>query len=172
MNTYNNYQNDFNYQTNMLPNEMYNIPQSAMQDNTVGKGKYPHYMTDNKNVNMNGYSTINLYDPYEGFIRGNLFPQLYDQYKLNRPFEIKPLNEQAELLTNYDALCFATIDLSIYLDVHPEDRTAIELFNNYQNEKKQLLKHYESKYGPLTLDSEALNTYPWAWDNKPWPWEN
>ena len=34
------------------------------------------------------------------------------------------------------------------------------------------MDEYENKYGPLVLDSNSLNTYPWAWDDKPWPWEN
>ena len=43
-----------------------------------------------------------LYEPYQGFIRGNLFENLYDPYKVNGPYEIKPMNEQAELLTYID----------------------------------------------------------------------
>ena len=32
-----------------------------------------------------------------------------------------------------------------------------------------VVRDYENKYGPLTLDSESLNKYPWAWDGKlPW----
>ena len=35
----------------------------------------------------------------------------------------------------------------------------------------QLLKQYENKFGPMGITSDALNMYPWAWDNRPWPWE-
>ena len=38
------------------------------------------------------------YDVYDGFIRGNMFKNLYKPYKKNEPFDIKPMNEQAELL--------------------------------------------------------------------------
>ena len=145
-----------------------------------GVNDYYNYMNNNYNQplynqqsfnNMNK-SSSNIYDPYVGFISGNMFPDLYNAYKLANPLDIEPMNEQAELLTSIDALCFACIDLNLYLDLYPEDKSAIELFNNYREEKKNLEKEYESKYGPLFISSDALNTFPWAWDNSPWPWQN
>ena len=116
--------------------------------------------------------TTNLYDPYQGFIRGNMFKDLYDPYKLNNPYNIEPANDQAKMLTSIDALSFAMIDLNLYLDIYPNSKEYIDLFNRYRIEKNNLVKEYENKYGPLTLDSDANNTYPWAWDRMPWPWEN
>ena len=143
MNNYINYPKNYNYQTNMLPN----MPHQNMVNNQ-------------------------LFTPYEGFIRGNMFKNLYDPYKLDRPFDIQPMNEQAEMLTSLDSLGFALIDLNLYLDVFPDDKTALETYNQYRKQKEELLKKYENKYGPIVLSSDALNVYPWAWDNKPWPWEN
>ena len=48
----------------------------------------------------------------------------------------------------------------------------IDLFNQYKNEANKMKTEYESKYGPLLLNSESTNTYPWAWNKCPWPWEN
>ena len=145
MNNYVNYPKNYNFQTNMMQNKMYH---------------------------MNDCNSNNLFNPYEGFIRGNMFPNLYDPYKNQKPFPIQPANEQAEMLTNLDALGFAMIDLNLYLDVNPDDRSAIDLYNQYRNQKEKLMNEYQSKYGPILLSSQALNTYPWAWDNRPWPWEN
>lgn len=147
MNNYLNYPKNYNYQPNIIPNI---TPQP----------------------NMNNYNLQDLYNPYEGFIRGNMFPSLYDPYKNEKPYQIQPMNEQADMLTNIDALDFATIDLDLYLDTNPNDKKAIELFNQYRKQKEELLKQYENQYGPIVLSSDALNTYPWAWDNRPWPWEN
>lgn len=119
---------------------------------------------------MNG-TNKKLYEPYAGFIRGNLFPDLYNGYKLTSPLEISPLNEQAELLTMIDTLTFAVIDLNLYLDIYPNDQKMIELFNQYRVQKNELVAQYEQKFGPLTLNSNALMNYPWTWDNAPWPWE-
>ena len=134
-----------------------------------------YYNYINNTYNQPSYNQMpnntNLYNPYNGFIRGNMFPELYNTYKVNQPFEIKAMNEQADLLTYIDALGFATIDLNLYLDNFPDDKKALELFNQYRSLKEQYMDEYEKKYGPLTLGSDSLNTFPWAWKNGPWPWE-
>ena len=135
---------------------------------------YYNYVNNTYNqplYNQKANMKKNLFDPYNGFVRGNMFPELYNGYKLNKPLEITPLNEQAEMLTYIDALCFAIIDMNLYLDLHPEDKMMIELFNSYRKEKDEITKDYENKYGPLTINSPSLNKTPWAWDKAPWPWE-
>lgn len=144
MNYYNKTQDYYNYVNNTYNQPLYN--------QKTNKGK-------------------KIFDPYNGLIRGNMFPELYNGYKLNNPLEITPLNEQAEMLTYIDALCFAIIDMNLYLDLHPNDSNMIELFNVYQKEKNEITKEYESKYGPLTINSNSLNKTPWAWNKAPWPWE-
>lgn len=136
---------------------------------------YQNYPNSNyyKNISDNNYNaTNNLFDPYTGFIHGNMFPSLYDPYKISKPYDIQPLNDQAQMLTYIDALCFATIDLNLYLDVHPEDRNMLNLFNQYRTQLNDLKKEYDSKYGPLLLSGDSLTAFPWAWNKKPWPWEN
>jgi hypothetical protein len=75
------------------------------------------YNSVNTNKNYNDLNSNELYNAYNGFIRGNLFKKLYDPYKENEPYEIKPMNEQAKILTDIDALCFSMIDLNLYLDI-------------------------------------------------------
>ncbi|MBQ9011858.1 MAG: spore coat protein CotJB [Bacilli bacterium] len=99
-----------------------------------------------------------------------MFPELYNEYKISKPLNIEPVNEQAKLLTYIDAYCFAAHELNLYLDNNPNDRTAIELFNEFTNQKEKFTIEYEQKYGPLFVD--ASKTYPWAWNESPWPWEN
>lgn len=141
MNNYMNYQNPY------------------MQRNFYQEQNYPKQVQET------------LYDPYQGYIRGNMFPNLYSKYKVDKPFEIQPLNEQAELLTYIDALQFAVIDLNLYLDVYPDDKQMLELYNKYRKDLNEYTSNYEQQYGPLLLSSNSLETYPWAWDNRPWPWE-
>ena len=64
------------------------------------------------NYQANMLPNKEIYTPYEGFIRGNMFQNIYKPYKLDRPYQIEPMNEQAERLTNIDALCVALIDLN------------------------------------------------------------
>ena len=137
------------------------------------KNDYYNYVNNNYNQPIYNQDVIksNIFDPYNGFIRGNLFPELYNGYKLNSPLEVKPMNEQAEWLTDVDSLTFAMTDLNLYLDVYPKDKEALELFNQYRIQANEYIKQYENKYGPLVLTSNSLNVFPWAWDNSPWPWE-
>lgn len=144
----------------------YNYTDSNMNMYNTNISNDNQYNIDNK------MTSRNLYDPYNGFIRGNLFSNTYEPYKRTEPYEIKPMNEQADLLTYIDALGFALIDLNIYLDVYPNDREFISIFNQYKTEKEKLVKEYEEKYGPITLDSDSLNSFPWAWNDMPWPWDN
>lgn len=110
-------------------------------------------------------------EPYQGFIRGNLFENLYDPYKNYKPQELNANNEREALLYQVMQYKFALTELNLYLDTNPNDKEAIELFNKYQKQEKQMSNQYESMYGPLTLDSNYLNNDIWTWKNNPWPWE-
>ncbi len=125
-----------------------------------------------QNLRNMDYQNDNLFNPYQGLVRGNIFKNLYQPYKNEKIYEIKPMNEQAKILTDIDALEFAMIDLNLYLDVNPDDQKAIEIYNMYRIENEELLKFYQERFGPLLLNSDVLNNMPWMWDNKPWPWEN
>ena len=112
----------------------------------------------------------NLYGPYEGFTKGNLFRDLYQQYKNYQPARLTPRSEQEELLLNVDQLTFAAHELNLYLDVYPEDRMMIDLFNQYRTMANQAIQTYENQYGPITVNSDALTRTPWAWESDVWPW--
>ena len=148
MNNYPEFKN-FNYLNSFMNNDFDNM-----------------YKKDNSNVDNV------LYNPYEGLIRGNLFKNLYVPYNSKEPYEIKPMNRQAEMLTKIDGLKFAMIDLNLYLDINPNETKYIDLFNKYREQHDSLLKDYESMYGPITINSDSLNSTPWSWDNMPWPWDN
>ncbi len=131
-----------------------------------------YYNYENNNYNKPNYvhTTSSILDPYQGFIRGNMFSDLYNGYKLSKPISINPSNKQAEMLTTIDSLCFALIDLSLYLDIYPEDKEALELFNYYNDSHDKYVKEYEDNYGPLTQDTNVPNDY-FSWILSPWPWE-
>ena len=112
---------------------------------------------------------LDLFETYNGFIRGNMFKSIYDNY--GKVYEIKPMNEQAELLTYIDMYDFACIDLSLYLDIYPNDYIIINLYNQINMEKANITSQYEEKFGPLSLSSKYLNKENWLWENSPWPWE-
>ena len=60
--------------------------------------EYYNYVNNNynqPNYNQQIEKPRKLYDPYQKFIRGNLFPDLYNSYRVSNPIDIKPSNEQA-----------------------------------------------------------------------------
>lgn len=136
--------------------------------------KLDYYNYANNNYNQPLYTEDNnpkqLYDPYQSFIRGNSFPHLYNGYKVN-PIDLKPMNEQAKMLTTLDSLCFVLTDLNLYLDIYPNDRDMIGLFNQYREQVNTLMEEYQRKFGPITLTSDANQAYPFMWIDSPWPWE-
>ena len=143
-----------------------------MNNYNIDRGYY-NYINNNYNIPTyeQNVGQNNMYDPYNGLIRGNMFPDLYNTYKIDNPIEIKPMNEQADMLTYIDSLCFACIDLGLYLDINPDDKNAIELYNMYRTNLGEYMVMYQNKYGPITKTSDSLNAYPWKWNDSPWPWE-
>ncbi len=132
---------------------------------------YYNYVNNTYNQPIyNNYNTI--YDPYNGLIRGNMFPQLYNTYKNNEPIPIKPNNEQAEYLTDIDSLMFSLIDMKLYLDIHPNDKKIIKIYNENLNKLNQYKDLYQEKFQVISPYSKFLNRLPWQWINSPFPWEN
>jgi spore coat protein JB len=136
---------------------------------------YYNYVNNNYNqptFTDNNVDAKALYDPYQGFIRGNMFKELYNTYKISSPINLEPKNEQEEMLMYLDSLSFAAHDINLYLDIYQNDKDMVEAFKNYRKEANQVKEQYEKKYGPLFVNSDANTAYPWVWDNSPWPWEN
>lgn len=122
------------------------------------------------NIEINNNSDNALAGSYEGYIRGNLFTDLYNQYKNYRPAKLIPNNEQAELLLNVNQTTFAAHDLRLYLDNNPNDTKILKLFNKYQEQAMKAIKDYENKFGPILMDSPS-NTNMFSWAAYSWPWE-
>lgn len=124
----------------------------------------------NTTPSMMNNSQPSLYTPEEGYNKGNLFANLYNQYKNYKPAKIVPKNEQDALLLELSQYSFAAHELNLYLDLFPNDVTMLTLFNDYRTRANELTKEYENKYGSLTVASDNLgNTF--LWEKQPWPWE-
>ena len=61
-------------------------------------------------------------------------------------------------------------DMNLYLDIYPNDREALDKFNEYRNKANELITKYERKYGPLMVkSSDTDNSFNWV---SKWPWVN
>jgi len=142
-----------------MKNNFYNIPEDW-------------YKEFNNTFNIyDKTNNTNLSEPKEGFLRGNLFNNLYDPYKNYKYGVLKSTNAKEELLYNILMYKFALIELNLYLDTHPNNQEILNLYKKYLMEEKKLCNQYEKSYGPLTVDGENLGTNSWNWIKSPWPWE-
>ena len=112
----------------------------------------------------------NLFNPKEGFEKGNLFENLYSEYKNYQSFKLNPKNEREKKLYELSAICFAAHELNLYLDLHPEDRSMVMLFNDYTKQYNRLVEEYERMFGPLSINTEEMNK-TFTWESDEWPWE-
>lgn len=113
------------------------------------------------------YSNLNLYNPLEGFRKGNIFKSLYDPYKNYQPSSVSFKSNKEELLFNIQEIGFMKHDLNLYLDINPNDKEALELFNKYANKERELVSEYEYSYGPLDVSSSGDMT-PFSWVSENW----
>lgn len=127
---------------------------------------------------MNNYDFMNnkiinnnLTGLYTGFIRGNMFSNLYDQYRDYQPMMINPETEKEQYLLDLNQVQFAMHDINLYLDNCPNDSMMLKEFNKNRELYLQLLEEYENRFGPINVSSNSLNTSPWMWNKEPWPWE-
>lgn len=105
------------------------------------------------------------YNQSEALDNGTLFPGL------NLPFHMKPTARAVAStpLSELQALEFVILELGLYLDTHPDDSEALELFRQYVSMEKDGRQRYEAQYGPLT-PSAAAESKTFNWVGDPWPW--
>lgn len=110
-------------------------------------------------------STEGSYEADNGLAKGTLFPGLDLPYRgmVNEKYE------QPTPLQELMALGFAVDELNLYLDTHPEDKEAGELFNRYNKLYSEGMAEYERRYGPLQVSSADGTDFTWV--NDPWPWD-
>ena len=77
------------------------------------------------------------------------------------------------LLKEIQELAFRMKDLNLFLDTHPTEQSAIELYNQTLNKYNAMVCNFEKLYGPLTMrTTNVFSTNDWLWLKGPWPWEN
>lgn len=120
----------------------------------------------------------NLYGGCDALSNGTIFPEL------NKPFFItetgpgnntKPsLPGSAKLLIRIMEQGFIVQDLNLYLDTHPDDLKAIQIYAEHLKHLKQLKQEFADRQYPLTEECIAgmNNTNgQYAWCSGPAPWE-
>ena len=113
---------------------------------------------------------IALVNSKEALEKGNIFQNEYIPYKNYNYEKLSANTEQEELLLKIYESEFALIDLSLYLDLHPNDNNIYEVFKEYVKNYEEYKLEYENKYEQL--DKCFINNNKYSWINNPWPWDN
>ncbi|MEH7377949.1 MULTISPECIES: spore coat protein CotJB [Bacillaceae] len=79
--------------------------------------------------------------------------------------------EYYQIMEQLQTVDFVLVELTLYLDTHPDDLEAINQFNHYAKERKRIKKAFESQFGPLLQFGNSYSGYPWNWKDTPWPWQ-
>ena len=106
------------------------------------------------------------YEANEALARGTLFPGL-DLPFMNGVNGIQPNN----VLSDYQALCFAAHELALYLDTHKDDREAFEMLKTFLALKQEAKERYAKKYGAVCPD-DMMYAKSFTWTDDPWPWDH
>lgn len=77
--------------------------------------------------------------------------------------------DQKKLLDYINAVSFALVDTTLYLDTHPDDREALEQFRQFQNARNKAVKEYSQYFEALVLDAAEIQD-EFTWAVKSWPW--
>ena len=105
------------------------------------------------------------YEPSEALARGTLFPGL-DLPFLNIVNEKAPDTPMGEVM----AIDFVSDELELYLDTHPGDREAFDLYQSFLVLRKEAHERYVARYGVIKqCDQQGKESYTWLQD--PWPWD-
>ena len=75
-----------------------------------------------------------------------------------------------KLMREIQEVGFALVDLNLFLDSHPDDKLALDFFEDMQIKYAQLQADYEMEFGPLTA-FDTNTEQGWTWVQSPWPWE-
>ena len=121
--------------------------------------------------NINNQNTNNMINPTLGFIRGNIFNNLYNPYKNYQNQEPQINDRRIALLYEIQKHNFVLTELQLYLDINPYDKNTLSLYNQYLLAEKKLCNEYEQNYGPLTMTGMNMGMNKWNWIESPWPWE-
>ena len=105
------------------------------------------------------------YESNDALSKGTLFPGLDLPFMniVNKTLAVTPLTEMM-------AIDFVVDELELYLDTHPDDTEAFEMYQTFLALKQEARQRYVRLCGPVK-QSDMLGMNHYAWLDNPWPWE-
>lgn len=106
------------------------------------------------------------YDPRKAWVRGTLYPGLDLPFMGRVNQKEKPVTMKSEL----QVMAFVIQELALYLDTHPDDCEALEMYRAYQKLYDKAMAEYAEKCRP-TKHHTPVSHDRYTWLDDPWPWE-
>ena len=79
-------------------------------------------------------------------------------------------SDRRALLRKIQMYGFALYDTALFLDSHPNDAGALDLYDKMSAAYNQSKKQYEENFGALTINNVNTDN-GWSWNDHPFPWE-
>lgn len=134
------------------------------------RGQYMGYLPSPAPL-ANPYVPFQKEDPpkYEAdwaLIRGTLYPGLDLPFHGMVNNKEKPATPKSQL----QSLGFALQELALYLDTHPNDEKALEMYRKYQKMYHDHSVRFSENCMPLN-HMTPVDDKKYTWLRDPWPWE-
>ena len=94
------------------------------------------------------------------------------------------MDDRNTLLKEIGEVSFFLDDLRLYLDTHPLEEKAMDLYQQQHQKRMELLKSYADKFEPVTChcidlasnnspdsDTRYAGRKHWTWSDGPIPWD-
>ena len=106
------------------------------------------------------------YPQRKAFIRGTMYPGL------ELPFQgmVNKKEKTANPKSDVQNIAFAIQELALYLDTHPDDGEALEMYRDFQRQYHDAGIKYAQTIGPLN-HQQPIKDKKYTWLCDPWPWE-
>lgn len=81
------------------------------------------------------------------------------------------MTERERAMTKVRMYHFPLIEATLFLDTHPNDRSALEYFKRMKDMYEKAVNEYTMKFGPISARDVSDDASGWTWVKGPWPWE-
>lgn len=106
-------------------------------------------------------------DAESALTNGTIFQNLQKPFFIENQMSQRAADSKTpmeKLMLQIQAVSFYLIDLALYLDTHPGEPEATELYQQHRLKRKELLAQFAAEHYPLTMDCEGCQTagsIPW-----------
>lgn len=101
---------------------------------------------------------------------GNILKSQYVPYKNYKPSELNYVNNKEQLMLELIYLDNAKHDISLLLDIYPENQEYIKIFEDYCMKAKLKRKEYIEKYNPISPCEGKNRDGYYSFVTTPSPW--